>query len=99
MVGGTEGHDSGPRHRPHPVRCAHGRAMGRYCRACVRARRSDSAELKRLVRHLSPEVLPEEPSTYSLLDDVLREHGNDLHASGWSVEEIEARLAITRRPS
>ena len=37
---------------------------------------------------------PAEPSTLSLTEAELRRHGNDLHAAGWSIEEILTVLAI-----
>ena|SRR5690348_13654099 len=65
----------------------------RFCVVEVLRRRRFARELDSLLAELYPNA-PVEPSTFSLTDGELRRHGNDLHASGWSIEEILSLLDI-----
>lgn len=86
---------SQPQHRPHPDRCEHLRLRSRYCRSCVRSQRRVSAELSALCRR-ERDVQYLNNSFYGLTADELRRHANAL-AAEWSIDEIEATLAIARR--
>ena|SRR6476659_7088409 len=77
--------------RPH--RHSTAAAHPRFCAAEVLRRRRFSRQLDDLLAELYPKA-PAEPSTFSLTDAELRRHGNDLHAAGWSIEEIVTVLAI-----
>jgi hypothetical protein len=77
--------------RPH--RHSTAAAHPRFCAADVLRRRRFSRQLDVLLAEMYPKA-PVEPSTFSLSDAELRRHGNDLHAAGWSIEEILTVLAI-----
>jgi hypothetical protein len=68
-------------------------AHPRFCAADVLRRRRFSRQLDVLLAEIYPKA-PIEPSTFSLSDAELRRHGNDLHAAGWSIDEILTVLAI-----
>lgn len=74
------------------------RGARRYCPFVERVsrRRRISRDLDQLMRELYP-AEPAEPSTFSLTDDELRRHANELHDAGWSVEEITTRLDVSPR--
>ena len=68
----------------------------RFCSADVYRRRRFARDLDELLREMFPPV-PRMPSTFSLDDDELRDHANDLHRAGWPVDEITSVLDLDER--
>ncbi|HEY8828091.1 MAG TPA: hypothetical protein VIM17_10075 [Jatrophihabitantaceae bacterium] len=70
----------------------------RFCSADVYRRRRFARDLDAIIADLYPPV-PRMPSTFSLDDDELRDHANDLHRAGWPVAEITSVLDLDERAS
>ncbi len=74
--------------RQRPAAPSEFRRLRRARAECVAASRRDV--------DIDTRTTPSPANTYGLSEDELRNHGNELHRLGWSVDEIESTLAVER---